>query len=68
MATAELSRAETANPAEFLDSHDPATGQSLGRVPITPPEAVEQVAREAAEAQKEWGRVPLRRRSVRRAR
>ena len=63
MTTVELSRAETAKPAEFLESHDPATGEYLGRVPITPPEAVEQVAIEAAGAQLGWGRVPLRERS-----
>jgi succinate-semialdehyde dehydrogenase/glutarate-semialdehyde dehydrogenase len=63
MATVDLSRTETAQQADFLESHDPATGQFLGRVRITPPDAVEQVAAEAAEAQMAWGRVPLRDRS-----
>jgi len=63
MATVERSRAEIAKPADFIDSHDPATGEFLGRVRVTPPDAIEQVAVEAAEAQVGWARVPLRERS-----
>jgi succinate-semialdehyde dehydrogenase/glutarate-semialdehyde dehydrogenase len=50
-------------PVGFIESRDPATGQLLGRVPVTPPDAVEQVAAEAARAQADWARVPLRERS-----
>lgn len=49
--------------AQHLETHDPATGELLGRVPVTTPDAVEQVAAEAAIAQADWARVPLRERS-----
>jgi succinate-semialdehyde dehydrogenase/glutarate-semialdehyde dehydrogenase len=65
MTTIEVRGEDAAVPAraEYLESHDPATGELLGRVPVTPPEAVEQVAAETAIAQADWARVPLRERS-----
>jgi succinate-semialdehyde dehydrogenase/glutarate-semialdehyde dehydrogenase len=45
--------------AELLESRDPATGESLGWVPVTPPEEVERVAGEAAAAQRSWARRPV---------
>ena len=45
---------------ETLESHDPATGELVGTVAITPPEAVEEIAAEVARGQRRWGLVPLR--------
>ena len=45
-----------------VESRDPATGEVVGRVPRTPPEAVEAVARSVSDPQRRWARVPLRRR------
>jgi len=49
--------------ADLLESRDPATGESLGWVPVTPPEEVERVAAEAAAAQRSWARRPVRERA-----
>jgi succinate-semialdehyde dehydrogenase/glutarate-semialdehyde dehydrogenase len=49
--------------AELLESKDPATGESLGWVPVTPPEEVERVAGEAAVAQRSWARRPVQERA-----
>jgi len=46
----------------YMESFDPATGEMVGRVPRTPPEEVEAVAAEVAEAQRGWALVPLRER------
>ncbi|HEC23365.1 MAG TPA: CoA-acylating methylmalonate-semialdehyde dehydrogenase [Chloroflexi bacterium] len=44
--------------SEYLDVVNPATAEVLGRVPLSPPEEVEQAAQAAAEAFVEWRRVP----------
>ena len=66
MTTIEVGTEEAALPAaraEYLETHDPATGELLGRVPVTSPEAVEHVAAEAAVAQTDWARMALRERA-----
>jgi succinate-semialdehyde dehydrogenase/glutarate-semialdehyde dehydrogenase len=63
MVAIELGTEGIAPSADVLESHDPATGELLGRIRTTPPEAVEQVAAEAARAQVAWGRVRLAERS-----
>ncbi|HEV3475804.1 MAG TPA: aldehyde dehydrogenase family protein [Actinomycetota bacterium] len=45
--------------ADALESRDPATGEVIGSVPITPPKDVEGVAREVARIQEGWALVPL---------
>ncbi|HEX2031893.1 MAG TPA: aldehyde dehydrogenase family protein [Actinomycetota bacterium] len=45
--------------AEVLESFDPATGELVGTVPVTPPEEVERVAEEVARIQRGWALVPL---------
>jgi succinate-semialdehyde dehydrogenase/glutarate-semialdehyde dehydrogenase len=45
--------------AAMLESRDPATGEVLGSVAITPPEAVAAIADRAARAQRGWALVPL---------
>jgi succinate-semialdehyde dehydrogenase/glutarate-semialdehyde dehydrogenase len=42
-----------------LESRDPATGEILGTVPVTPPEEVEAIAEEVARVQRGWELVPL---------
>ncbi len=49
---------------DVLESRDPATGQLLGTVPVTPAAAVEQVAADVAECQAAWSRQPLRARAA----
>jgi acyl-CoA reductase-like NAD-dependent aldehyde dehydrogenase len=44
---------------EVLQSFDPATGDLVGEVPITPPDGVERVAEEVARIQQGWALVPL---------
>ncbi|HVN54149.1 MAG TPA: CoA-acylating methylmalonate-semialdehyde dehydrogenase [Anaerolineaceae bacterium] len=44
--------------AQYLDVNNPATGEVLARVPLSPPEEIEEAARTAALAQAEWRRVP----------
>jgi malonate-semialdehyde dehydrogenase (acetylating) / methylmalonate-semialdehyde dehydrogenase len=44
--------------AEYLDVNNPATGEVLARVPLSPADAVDQAAKAASEAQAEWRRVP----------
>ena len=45
--------------AGWLDSTDPATGELVGRVRLTPAEEVERIAPEAAIAQAAWARRPV---------
>jgi acyl-CoA reductase-like NAD-dependent aldehyde dehydrogenase len=47
-----------------LESHDPATGELIGRVLVTPPEDVERIAAEVATVQRTWARRPLRDRAA----
>ena len=59
---ARTARAASKRPAkdpEVLQSFDPATGELIGEVPITPPAAVESVAQEVARIQQGWALVPL---------
>lgn len=44
--------------SEYLDVHNPATGEVLGQVPLSPAADVAAAAEAAAEAQKSWRRVP----------
>ncbi len=44
--------------AEWLDVHNPATGDVLASVPLTPPDEVDQAVRAAEAAFAEWRRVP----------
>lgn len=43
---------------EWLSVENPANGESLGRVPLSPPALVDQAAERAQSAQSEWRRVP----------
>lgn len=43
-----------------IESFDPATGEMIGRVPITPVSAVREAIVRAREAQRAWGAVPIR--------
>jgi malonate-semialdehyde dehydrogenase (acetylating)/methylmalonate-semialdehyde dehydrogenase len=43
---------------EWLDVPNPATGELLGQVPLSPPEEVDRAARAAAAAFQEWRRTP----------
>jgi acyl-CoA reductase-like NAD-dependent aldehyde dehydrogenase len=45
--------------ADVLESRNPATGEVVGTVPITPPEDVERVAEEVARVQRGWALAPL---------
>ncbi|MGH2722892.1 MAG: aldehyde dehydrogenase family protein [Actinomycetota bacterium] len=51
--------ARTKTAPEVLESFDPATGELLGTVPVTPPAEVEGVAEEVARIQRGWALVPL---------
>ena len=42
-----------------LESFDPATGEELGSVPVTPPEHVQAVVEQVAEVQPFWAQLPL---------
>lgn len=44
--------------SEYLDVHNPATGDCLAHVPLSTPAEVDQAACAAAKAQLEWQRVP----------
>ncbi len=44
--------------ADYLDVINPATGETLGRVPLSPAAEVEEAAQAAAEAFVSWRRVP----------
>ncbi len=44
--------------SQYLDVNNPATGEALARVPLSPPEEVGQAALAAAKAQEVWRRVP----------
>lgn len=45
--------------AEVLDVVNPATAEKMAEVPLSPPEEVDRAAQAAAEAFKEWRRVPV---------
>lgn len=47
-----------------LESLNPATGEAVGTVRVTPPEEVEAVAAEVARIQPAWGMVPLEERAA----
>ena len=49
---------QTSSAEEHLDVTNPATGESLGRVPLSTPEEVDQAAQAAAGAFVEWRRTP----------
>jgi acyl-CoA reductase-like NAD-dependent aldehyde dehydrogenase len=55
----ESRRARGTTAPEVLESRDPATGELLGTVRITPPGEVETVAEEVARIQRGWALVPL---------
>ena len=44
--------------SQYLEVRNPATDEVLARVPLSPPDEVEQAARAAAQAQAEWRRIP----------
>jgi acyl-CoA reductase-like NAD-dependent aldehyde dehydrogenase len=56
--TTQRPKRKTAKP-EVLQSFDPATGEVVGEVPVTPPDGVEAVAEEVARIQQGWALVPL---------
>jgi acyl-CoA reductase-like NAD-dependent aldehyde dehydrogenase len=45
--------------ATTIPCWDPATGESLGDVPVTPPEDVRGIVERARKAQESWGRTPF---------
>ncbi|MCH8876944.1 MAG: CoA-acylating methylmalonate-semialdehyde dehydrogenase [Chloroflexi bacterium] len=49
---------QTSSAEEHLDVINPATGETLGRVPLSTPGEVDQAAQAAAEAFSEWRRTP----------
>ncbi|MCI0773759.1 MAG: aldehyde dehydrogenase family protein, partial [Chloroflexi bacterium] len=49
---------QTSSAEEHLDVTNPATGETLGRVPLSTPGEVDQAAQAAAEAFSEWRRTP----------
>ncbi|MCI0876278.1 MAG: CoA-acylating methylmalonate-semialdehyde dehydrogenase [Chloroflexi bacterium] len=49
---------QTSSAEEHLDVTDPATGETLGRVPLSTPGEVDQAAQAAAKAFSEWRRTP----------
>ena len=55
--------AAASDDSDWLVSHDPATGAEVGRVRVTPPEAVAGVVARAREAQREWGATSPRQRA-----
>lgn len=46
-------------PVEELVSVDPATLEEVGRVPVTPPAALDEIVAETLHAQRAWARKPL---------
>ena len=48
----------TSRASEWLEAHDPATGETLARVPLSPAAEVDQAAQAAARAFLEWRRTP----------
>ncbi|TML31857.1 MAG: aldehyde dehydrogenase family protein, partial [Actinobacteria bacterium] len=44
---------------DVLESFSPTTGELLGSVPVTPPEAVQDVVDEVAQVQPFWAQLPL---------
>jgi len=49
---------QSSSSSEYLDFANPATGESLGRVPLSTPEEVDQAAQAAAGAFADWRRTP----------
>jgi len=60
--TAMAERAEQIDTG-WLASTDPATGEEVGRVRVTPPETVAEIVQRAREAQKGWAATPVRERA-----
>lgn len=44
--------------SQYLEVRNPATDEMLARVPLSPPEEVDQAAQAAADAQVDWRRIP----------
>ena len=60
MARATESRRPRRRPkADVIESRDPATGEVIGTVPVTPPDAVAGIAEEVARVQRAWAPVSL---------
>ena len=49
---------QSSSASEYLDFANPATGESLGQVPLSTPEEVDQAAQAAASAFADWRRTP----------
>jgi succinate-semialdehyde dehydrogenase/glutarate-semialdehyde dehydrogenase len=67
MATQTTHAREAAGPAEAareIISHDPATGEEVGRVPVGSADAVAAAVARARAAQKAWGALPFRERAA----
>ena len=60
--TSPTSEASLDGEPTYLISSDATTGETLGRVAMTPPDAVETVAAEVAAARRAWAGTPLRER------
>ena len=60
--TSPTSKAALEREPTYLVSSDATTGETLGRVAMTPPEEVESVAAEVAVARRAWAGTPLRER------
>ena len=60
--TSPMSEAALDGEPTYLVSSDATTGETLGRVAMTPPDAVEVVAAEVAAARRAWAATPLRER------
>lgn len=57
--TAQASRMRETRDDEVLQSFDPATGELLGEVPVTPPDHVDGIATEVERIQRGWALTPL---------
>jgi acyl-CoA reductase-like NAD-dependent aldehyde dehydrogenase len=55
----ESRRPRRAAKPDVIESRDPATGELLGTVPVTPPKDVAGIAEEVARVQRGWALVPL---------
>jgi acyl-CoA reductase-like NAD-dependent aldehyde dehydrogenase len=56
---AQATRTGRRSAGDILESRDPATGELIGTVPVTPPKDVERIAEEVARRQAGWALVPL---------
>ncbi len=59
MAQTAAARKRTVKPSPIIESFDPATGELVGTVEVTPADAVADVAREVARIQPGWALTPL---------